>query len=288
MKRHHPNSFAITPLASVALRRGPSHRAELRSQLLFGEIVEITELRGNDWCRVRCPEDGLEAYALKEQLLPITGKERQAWEANFAFALDLFQPIHGPNSFFPISPGARLPKFDGLRFRLNQKLYTYSGQAVNPEELLPSAELLASMGQKFLNAPFLWGGRTPFGIDSPGLIQLIYRLVGIQLPRFAEQQVAYGSTVDFAELARAGDLAFFENRSGRIAYTGLLLPNQRILYVAEKVRIDQLDHFGIFNVETKTYTHRLRIIKRLLPQTESQNGYYLEQIGSQQQQLDLF
>lgn len=279
--------FAINPLASVALRRGPSHRAELRSQLLFGEIVELLERRGKEWCLVRCVDDGLEAYALLHQLLPIKPEEAADWQTHFAFAFDLFQPIHGPNSFFPISTGARLPRFDGLRFKLNRQLFTYSGQAINPTELRPSADLVASIGRKFLNAPFLWGGRTPFGIDSPGLIQLVYRMAGIQLPRFPEQQVAIGEAVDFAELAQAGDLAFFENRSGRITHVGLLLPNQQLLHVAEKVRIDLVDHFGVFDTTSKTYNYRLRIIKRLLPVGPPSQGFYLEEID-RKQQLDLF
>ena len=94
---------------------------------------------------------------------------------------------------------------------------------------------------------------------------MVFKLVGIKLLRTAEQQVHQGRLIDFIEQAQPGDLAFFENKVGNITHSGILLPDEKITHTAEKVRIDKVDHFGIYSDELKKYTHRLRVIKRIVP-----------------------
>ena len=85
----------------------------------------------------------------------------------------------------------------------------------------------------FLNAPYLWGGRSPFGIDCSGFTQLVYKLNGYTLPRDASQQVELGAALSFVEEAEAGDLAFFDNEQGAIVHVGLILDNQHIIHASE-------------------------------------------------------
>jgi cell wall-associated NlpC family hydrolase len=113
------------------------------------------------------------------------------------------------------------------------------------------------MGLKFLGAPYLWGGRSPFGVDCSGLVQVLYKVD-------AKDQIAFGETVDFAHSAKAGDLAFFDNEEGRVTHVGMVLEPGKILHASGQVRIDALDQQGIYNSDEKSYTHRLRLIKRLL------------------------
>lgn len=75
--------------------------------------------------------------------------------------------------------------------------------------------------------------------------------------------------MDFIEQAMPGDLAYFENTAGAITHTGILLPDGKVIHTAEQVRIDKIDHFGIFDEETSRYTYRLRVAKRLLKQKPS-------------------
>ena len=257
-------TYAICTLSTAALRRSPSQRAELVSQLLFGETVEVLEWRGRQWARVRCCADELEAFVAGNQIEPITEDEYLRCRYEFSYVLDLFQPIVGENSFVPVTIGARLPGFDGLRFRLGTQSFTFSGQAVAPADLPLTAELVLRIARKLLNAPFLWGGRSPLGLDAPALVQLAFGIVGYRLPRTTEAQVQCGRTVHFIEQSAPGDVAFFENAAGRVAHAGLLLPDHQILHVDEKVRIDAIDHYGIYNNDLGRYTHRLRIVKRLL------------------------
>ena len=125
-------------------------------------------------------------------------------------------------------------------------------------------ELIETFMHPFLGAPYLWGGRTPSGVDCSGLTQMLFMLMGIYLPRDAAQQAEEGDTVELLDLAEPGDLAFFDNAEGRIVHVGIVLPERRILHASGRVRIDMLDQEGIFNSEEKRYTHKLRLVKRVL------------------------
>lgn len=257
-------THGICPLSTVAIRNSAAHKSEMISQLLYGELVEILERKGRQWVKVRCAHDNLVGWVAMNQLVWITPSEFEAYQVDFAFVLDVFQALGTEDTFLPLTIGARLPNFDGLRFSIGEKTFNYSGQAVFTKDLQQGPEIIQKIARKFLNAPYLWGGRSPFGVDSAGLVQVVYGIAGIALPREAFQQVEKGATVDFAEQAKAADVAFFENQKGRITHTGIVLPEGKIIHAFGKVRIDKLDHYGIFNKEKGGYTHRLRIIKRLI------------------------
>ena len=133
--------------------------------------------------------------------------------------------------------------------------------------LPPSTSNLTPMlgfALRFLRAPYLWGDRTPAGIDCSGFTQLVYKSIGVLIPRDASQQVELGSALDFASEAQTGDLAFFQNEEGRIVHVGMVCAPGKIIHASGQVRIDKLDDTGIFNPDKGQYTHQLRIIKRLL------------------------
>jgi hypothetical protein len=262
------NQYAIGRLTAAAIRTHPKPRAEMTSQLLLGEPVSILA-EGKEFCHIRCCDDDFEGYIRTDQLLLVDERTFRLQRDNPAFALDLYSTVMGENAGVPITFGARLTEFDGMRLRHGDHTFHYSGQAALSEDLRTDAELLIRFARRWLFVPHLDGGRTPTGIDAAALIQLVSRLVNIRLPRTAEAMSHHGRMVDFVVQAQLADLAFFDNKKGQIDHVGLLLPDSKILHVNDRVRLDAIDHFGIFNYELGKYTHRLRIVKRLLPDMDS-------------------
>lgn len=262
-------NYAICHLSVVPVRSSPTDRSEQVSQLLFGEMVECLESKGRSWMRVRCTWDDCMGWVKSRQLTALSAEAQQRYSHHFAFCLDLLQPLLSSEHSIPVPLGSRLPDFDGMKFSLGGETYFYSGQAVFPEHLRPEAARVIKLARRLLYAPYQWGGRSPFGVDAGGMAQLVFGMVGIPLARTPDVQVLQGENVDFIEQSAPGDLAFFENHLGNINHTGILLPDRRIIHAFEKVRIDRIDHFGIFNEEDQQYTHRLRVVKRVIKAVEA-------------------
>jgi cell wall-associated NlpC family hydrolase len=159
--------------------------------------------------------------------------------------------------------GSFLPNYKKNNVSFNKNEYIFDGLTVDSSKKNSKNKLIEN-AYIYLNAPYLWGGRSPLGIDCSGFTQLLYKLNGVQLPRDASQQAKVGQTLSFVEESEAGDLAFFDNEEGNIIHVGMVLDNNRIIHASGKVRIDRLDHQGIYNVDTHKYSHRLRLIKKII------------------------
>lgn len=280
--------YGICPLSVIPIRSSSSHKSEMISQLLFGELLEILDRKGKQWVKIRCAYDNFVGWVDASQIKSITPSEFESFQKDYAFSLELVQPVMGPDHFVPITMGARLPTFDGMHFKLGETPYTFSGQAIAPSDISPNPDFILKIAKRYLNTPFLWGGRSPFGVDSAGLVQLVYSMAGIALPREAGLQIDEGETVDFVEQAAPGDLAFFENKAGRIAHVGIIMPDRRIIHSFGGVRIDLVDHYGIYHQEDRRYTHRLRLAKRVLPMSRQERLSREADQMVQSQQTELF
>ena len=154
-----------------------------------------------------------------------------------------------------------IPFYNGKTFKLGNDEYTYEGGSISPEE--PSPDLIKNHALRYLNTPYLWGGKSPFGIDCSGLVQMVCILCGVDMPRDAHQQVKIGKTLTLIDETKEGDLAFFSENEKRITHVGIILAGNEIIHASGRVRIDKLDHQGIFHDQTKEYSHRLRLLKRI-------------------------
>lgn len=253
------------PLSIVPLRLEPSDRSEMVSQLLFGESYQVVdELKG--WLHVKVLHDGYEGWIDKKQSLPPEfNLEVDDISKPVHVVAGLWAPAIRNNEDKPVilCKGSVLPKLRKEKFVLGGQEFRFDAETlILPESPMPGHIIETALA--YLNAPYLWGGRSPFGIDCSGFTQMVFRLCGISLRRDAALQAQQGETVNFISEAKAGDIAFFENPAGNITHAGILTGSGRIIHASGWVRIDSVDHNGIFNAETGKYTHTLRIIKRIM------------------------
>jgi len=256
--------FGVCALSVIPMRAEPNDRAEMVSQLLFGEAYSVL-IKKSKWYKIKTAYDNYEGWISENQHRQI--HERYFYKlttAKYPVALELVHNSSSRDVNTLILAGSTLPEYDGMNFRLDDDKFVYYGQAVFPEHPLDFEKVVEKFAMKYLNVPYLWGGRSPFGIDCSGFSQIVFKVLGVPLKRDASQQAEQGIIVDFVELAKEGDLAFFENETGKIVHVGVMLKEQKIIHAAGKVRIDKLDHFGIFNVDTRKYSHKLKFIKRIL------------------------
>jgi cell wall-associated NlpC family hydrolase len=256
--------YGICALSIVPCRLEAADTSEMVSQLLFGEIYRVIDER-KKWVKIRAAHDGYESWIDRKQYKEIKREEFMFLEKTpKTLSIELISLLKSVKSetFFPLVMGSILPQFtDGITCFSDQKFEFEDEVIKNPTV---GRNLLIETAFIYLNSPYLWGGRTPFGIDCSGYSQIVYRMCGVELPRDASQQAEVGDRLSFIEEATPGDLAFFDNSEGRITHVGILLGDNKIIHASGKVRVDRIDHQGIFNDEMHDYSHHLRLITRVI------------------------
>ncbi|OUV76252.1 MAG: hydrolase Nlp/P60 [Flavobacteriales bacterium TMED123] len=251
--------YGISNIAIVPMRAEPSDKSEMTNQVLFGEHFKVIE-QENKFSKIVLSHDCYEGWICNKQWLEINEENYKSLSKEVStITIDILDIIK-KDSHQPIVIGSILPNYKSGHALINNEMYQFEGLTTpgfaKKEKLIENAFI-------YLNAPYLWGGRSPLGIDCSGLSQMAYRLQGINLPRDAYQQAEIGTTVVTLEESEAGDLAFFENNEGKIVHVGIILENNYIIHASGKVRIDSIDKQGIFNKELAAYTHKLRLIKSI-------------------------
>jgi gamma-D-glutamyl-L-lysine dipeptidyl-peptidase len=251
--------FAVVSVPAAPVRRKPRHQREMSNQLLFGEAVEILREKGSLWVKVRSLHDHYEGW-MTRNLLEEMDEENALSIRQFVTA-DLLNiiSVQGIETHVPL--GASLPMGEKETGKLGKLTVDYRGRYIDRMIQAPTGELVETTAKRWLNAPYLWGGRTILGVDCSGFVQVNFKMVGIDLPRDAWQQAQQGHAVKKLRDAVKGDLAFFDDKE-EIVHVGILLSNSEIIHASGKVRIDQIDKKGITNSTTGKRTHSLRSIRR--------------------------
>lgn len=252
--------FGLCNLANIPLRLEPSDRSELVSQVLFGEHFTILE-QNQKWSKIKLAYDDYEGWIDNKQFVPITEEQsNQLSKDSIVLNADLIEYITSPNNLLmPIPLGASL---SFLNYEtINTENFNFEGLKTSGEK---SKKEIINTAFMYMHAPYLWGGKTPFGIDCSGFTQMVYKLNGYKLQRDASQQANQGDALSFIEESEPGDLAFFDNEEGNIIHVGIIMEDNYIIHASGKVRIDRLDHLGIYNAELNRHTHKLRVIKKII------------------------
>ncbi len=257
--------YGFCNLSVVPCRAEASDKSEMTSQLLFGDFFEVLEKEGA-WHKIKIDYDGYECWVDEKQYMLISKETYEKLQsAPMVCSNELIQVLSNTSheNIFPVVLGSSMPFISNGEFAVEDNSFALDGDIITGE--LPyKKEGLVNTALQYLNAPYLWGGKSPLGIDCSGLTQLVYKLNGIKLPRDAWQQAEIGETLSFVEEAEPGDLAFFDNKEGHIVHVGVVMQDNKIIHASGKVRIDSFDHQGIFKSDTNTYSHTLRLLKRIV------------------------
>ncbi|KIC64563.1 C40 family peptidase [Chryseobacterium taiwanense] len=234
--------ICIVTVAPV--RAEGSDKAEIVTEILFGESADILEVNKN-WTKIKMHYDGYEGWMDTKQIKPISDEDFA--KRKVTVVTEDFSSVLMNDGKTLLSIGSEV-EFPVVASRRSHDM----------------RESIALTAKEFLNVPYLWGGKSFFAVDCSGFTQLVYKVHDIKIPRDTYQQAEVGEALSFVEESKPGDLAFFENPEGKIIHVGIMLDAQKIIHASGKVRIDTLDSTGIFNKELNKHTHKLRVIKSIL------------------------
>lgn len=246
--------YGICNLSIIPVRLELSDRSELVTQLLFGDAYEVLEV-AEKWLKIRIHFDQYEGWIDRIQYKEISSEYFNTYSSTTHPLLTKYSTIvYQGNIFFPILMGSVLPFYDGEFLQLGGKKLLVDGKMSAPTGIKETAFM-------YYNSPYLWGGKTPYGIDCSGFTQQVYKLNGLKLLRDASQQVTQGKEVFLTDY-KVGDLAFFRNEKGNIVHVGIMLEHSKIIHAHGRVRVDRLDETGIYNEERQTYSHNYHSMRR--------------------------
>jgi len=257
--------YGVCRIALAAVRNSPSAQDEQVTQLLFGDHYQVLKKSDDgSWLFIRIHFDGSQGWIRSEQHHAISLEYyEQINHANFKITTDLTCSILFKKSPLTILLGSIVPISNSELFKMEEQ-FAFNGEAKSLGQKR-DVEFLKGIAQKYLNAPFLHGGKSPFGIDAPGLVQMVFKISGYTLPHSVKGQLSEGIAVEKISAALPGDLAFFSYRNDEITHVGIVLPDEKIIHSFGRVRVDHLLEEGILRADTRIYTHYLKAIRRIIP-----------------------
>lgn len=258
--------FGVCRLSVVSVRKEPADQSEQVTQLLFGDHYTVLEVSANEkWIRIKIHFDQYEGWIDVKQHQSITPEHfNHINHAEFKITTDLTSSLLYNKSPQVILMGSIIPITSSELFRMEEQ-FAFNGEAKNIGQRR-EFDFLRVIALKYLNSPYQWGGKSPFGIDCSGFTQMVFKICGYRLLRDAAQQVTQGKAVESLGSARQGDLVFFKNERGSIIHVGILVAENKVIHASGKVRVDGITAEGIAQADPPRITHHLSAIRRLMPE----------------------
>lgn len=257
------SDYGVCRLSLVPVRLEGSDKAELTTQLLFGEHYEVLSAsKDRKWLKIKMHFDHYEGWIDVKQHHSIS-KDHFDYinRADFKISTDVTTSILYNKTPLSILMGSIIPISGSELFRMEEQ-FAFNGESKSLGQKR-DFEFLKLTAKKYVNAPYLWGGKSPFGIDCSGFVQMVFKINGYKLQRDSAQQAKQGKAVSFQEML-PGDLVFFKNKENQITHVGIFLGDDKLIHASGKVRIDHLNEEGILHAESRVYTHSFAQARRIL------------------------
>jgi hypothetical protein len=256
--------YGVCRLSIIPVRSEANDKSELTTQLLFGDHYEVTEFtRDKKWTKIKTNFDQFEGWIDVKQHHSVSHDYYEYLNrAEFKITTDVTASLLYNKSPQIILMGSMIPISSSELFKMEEQ-FAFNGEAKNLGQKR-EYEFLKNIAIKYLNAPYLWGGKSPFGIDCSGFVQMVFKICGYRLFRNSWQQSNQGKSFRNIDQGRPGDLVFFKNSEEKVNHVGIMLEDDKIIHASGRVRIDHLNEEGILNLETKIYSHQFSHIRRIL------------------------
>lgn len=254
--------FGFTKLSIIPVRAENKEQSEMVTQLLFGDIFTVLTEKKN-WLEIQIDYDQYTGWIDKTMFFEISEDQFNLIKhSQLKLNKNLVCYLNSNSEEIHLVRGSSFSRIENHQIIIGDKIYKIEGlDTVKGENI---RQEIIETAKSYLSTPYLWGGKSPFGIDCSGFSQIVYKINGITIPRDASEQVNLGKSRNFIDEAQEGDLAFFDNEEGRVIHVGIVLKGRKIIHASGEVRIDKLDHQGIYNIDKKIYTHKLRVIQNII------------------------
>lgn len=256
-------TYGSCRLSVVNVRVKPLDGAEVTTQLLFGDIYRVIKYTEDQkWAHIQLYQDEMTGWIDYKQHHYISQAYFEYLQTvEYRISLEISAYLLINRRSIPIVLGSIVPITDQQLFPEEQPV-AFTGESKRVHQRRDH-EFLIEVSKRYLGAPYMWGGKSPFGIDCSGFTQMVYKICGYNIKRDSWQQAMMGTEVNWAERF-TGDLAFFSNTQGKIIHVGIMLPDSKIIHASGEVRVDECTEKGIVHHQTKTLTHILSHIKRII------------------------